>query len=61
MNEYVHVGMKQISGSGGDRHVFRVARDGDGSWLHSGWAKPTRRWDACSQFVFRLRKKPLKP
>ena len=43
MNEYVHVGMKQISGSGGDRHVFRVARDGDGSWLGYAWAEPGHR------------------
>ena len=61
MNEYVYVGMKQISDSDGNPNVFRVVRAGDGSWLRNDWAKPMRRWRADFQFVFRLRKKPLKP
>lgn len=61
MNEYVYVGMKQISGSGGSPDVFVVERDDGGSWLNGGWAGPTGEWDAGSEFVFRLRKKPLKP
>ncbi len=60
MNEYVYVGMKQISASGGWPHVFYVGRNDDGSWLGLNWAKPTYGWPAYSQFVFRLRKKPLK-
>ncbi len=61
MNEYVYVGMKQISDSDGYPYVFGVERCGDGSWLGSRWAKPTNGWLARTEFVFRLRKKPLKP
>ncbi len=57
MNKYVYVGMKQISGSGGDERVFSVERYGGGSWLSSLWAEPMHEWMAHSQFLFRLRKK----
>lgn len=61
MNEYVYVGMKQISDSGGYPHVFDVGRRDGGSWLSSDWAGPADQWDADNEFVVRLRKKPLKP
>lgn len=61
MNEYIYVGMKQISASDGDGRVFHVVRYDDGSWLNYFWAKPTDEWSAACEFVFRLRKKPLKP
>jgi hypothetical protein len=61
MNESVYVGMKQISASHGSPFVFRVVHFGDGSWLDYNWAKPTDAWFANREFVFRLRKKPLKP
>lgn len=41
MNEYVYVGMKQISDSDGNPRVFYVARDDGGSWLSSPWTGPT--------------------
>ncbi|TAL50662.1 hypothetical protein EPN81_02260 [Patescibacteria group bacterium] len=56
MNEYIRVGMRQITDSDGDPHVFSVGRDDDGSWLYSLWAEPAGRWNADSEFVFRLRK-----
>lgn len=56
MNEYVYVGMKQISVSDGYPRVFRVARGDGGSWLSSDWGKPGSKWYAGSEFVFRLRK-----
>ncbi|MBI2473187.1 hypothetical protein HYV70_01375 [Candidatus Uhrbacteria bacterium] len=56
MNEYVYVGMKQISDSDGSRRVFSVGRGDGGSWLNGNWALPTDRWAANNQFVFRLRK-----
>ena len=61
MNEYVCVGMKQISDSPARPYVFRVGRGDGGSWLSYAWAEPADWWSAGDQFVFRLRKKPLKP
>lgn len=61
MNEYVYVGMKQITASDGGPDVFCVERGGGGSWLCGLWAEPADGWGAGAQFVFRLRKKPLKP
>ncbi len=57
MHEWVRIGMKPIIDSDGRPGVFGVARIGDGSWLdYYVWAGPDYRWDAGSQFVFRLRK-----
>lgn len=61
MNEWVYVGMKQITGSGGGPCVFGVVRDDGGSGLGSFWAGPDFGWREDHGFVFRLRKKPLKP
>ena len=49
------------SDSDGNPNVFNVERNDDGSWLNNNWAKPAHEWDAGNEFVFRLRKKPLKP
>jgi hypothetical protein len=57
MNKDVYVGMKQISDSDGRPRVFNVVRHGDGSWLRGFYANQTSRWDADSEFVFRLPKK----
>ncbi|NBS67448.1 hypothetical protein EBT31_00850 [bacterium] len=42
--------------SDGNPNVFNVERNDDGSWLNNNWAKPTNKWDANNEFVFRLRK-----
>ena len=49
------------SDSDGNPNVFNVERNDDGSWLRDDWAKPADVWDASYEFVFRLRKKPLRP
>lgn len=56
LSDWYLVGMKQISGSGGDPHVFSVARLGDGLWLCGDWARPDDRWNPEDSFVFRFRK-----
>jgi len=56
MDEWVCIGMKQISGSGGNPYVFELRRDDAELWLGSRWAEPARRWNPDFGFVFRLRK-----
>ncbi|MEK9157274.1 MAG: hypothetical protein AAB448_04075, partial [Patescibacteria group bacterium] len=58
MYECVYVGMEPIADSNGDLNLFYMVRNSDGSWLSSrlSW----RTWSVNDQFVFRLRKKPLK-
>ena len=56
-NEWLWMGMKQISDSGGYPHVFGLDRDGgDGSgelWLRGSWTYPALAWYSGSEFVFR--------
>ena len=54
--EYVAVGMKQITGSGGDPCVFDLSCSGDGLWLNRIWPEPDSHWRSDYRFVFRLRK-----
>lgn len=61
MDEYITVGMKPISDSGGYPDVFLVGCDHDGPWLYHSWAGPANKWRRDDEFVFRFRKKPLKP
>ncbi|MEK7529332.1 MAG: hypothetical protein AAB570_00205 [Patescibacteria group bacterium] len=61
IGEYVGIGIKPISGRDRNPRVFNVRRSDDGSWLINDWASPDFHWDADDVFVFRLRKKPLKP
>ena len=56
LGEWIRIGMRQITDSGGRPYVFGVAHDDDGLWLNSYWAKPGSEWDPASKFVFRLRK-----
>lgn len=56
LNEWVRIGMKQIAGSDGSPHVFRLARGVGGLWLNYGWAEPDDEWYPDDEFVFRLRK-----
>jgi len=44
MNEWLRIGMKQITDRGGDPHVFDLARRARGSWLGDDWADPGREW-----------------
>lgn len=56
MNEYLSMGMKPISDSDGDPHVFDVNRDDDGCWLVHSWAITTSKWSSDDEILFRFRK-----
>jgi hypothetical protein len=56
LNEWIYMGMKQITDSDGDPGVFRLARRDDGLWLDVDWAGPGDGWCPDDVFVFRLRK-----
>lgn len=56
LNEWVHIGMKQITDSVGNPYVFDLGRRDDGLWLHRTWAGPDNEWYPDIEFVFCLRK-----
>lgn len=56
MNESIVVGMKQITGSDRDPHVFNLWRTDNDLLLNDVWAEPDREWHPNYKFVFRLRK-----
>ncbi|MFA4954776.1 MAG: hypothetical protein WC641_05685, partial [Patescibacteria group bacterium] len=56
LDEWLRIAMKQIIVPVGSPRAFYVARDADGTWLHSGWATPGITWNLSRSFVFRLRK-----
>ena len=56
LGEYVSIGMKQITDSGGNPSGFNLSRDDGGLWLDDDWAKPSNTWNPGSEFVFRFRK-----
>src|SRR3989344_4956196 len=56
LNEWIYIGMKQITGSDGYPLVFKLERYGDGLWLLDTWAGPAAGWSPGRKFVFRLRK-----
>jgi hypothetical protein len=56
LNEWIYMGMKQITGSDGNPLVFGLVRGDGGLWLSDDWARPGREWDPDEGFVFRLRK-----
>ncbi|MDO8569521.1 MAG: hypothetical protein Q7R89_01945, partial [bacterium] len=56
LNEWIYMGMKQITDSVGRPDVFRLGRFDDGLWLHDDWAEPVSEWRPHDEFVFRLRK-----
>ena len=56
LNEWIYMGMKQITDSDGYPNVFELERNDDGLWLDGSWAKPGYEWDPGYKFVFRLRK-----
>lgn len=55
-DEYLYIGMKQISDSYRYPLVFRLRRDDGGRWLDGRWASPEDRWRSDLEFVFRLSK-----
>ncbi|MDP3244187.1 MAG: hypothetical protein Q8M83_00840 [bacterium] len=56
LNEYVFIGMKQITDPDGRPIVFWLRRFGEGLWLSNYWAGPTSLWSPGDEFIFRLRK-----
>ena len=57
LNEWLYVGMKQVTDPDGYPHVFKLERNDDGLWLLGAyWAKPGHEWYPDFKFVFRLRK-----
>ncbi|MFC1613008.1 hypothetical protein ACFL23_01625 [Patescibacteria group bacterium] len=56
MDEYLSIGMNQITDSSGNPDIFNVSRNSDGAWLYGYWANPTDKWYPANEFVFRFRK-----
>ncbi|MFC1787817.1 hypothetical protein ACFLZY_01200 [Patescibacteria group bacterium] len=56
MEDWVYMGMEQITDPDGGPSVFNVGRNEGGLWLGCGWARPGSEWDSGLVFVFRLRK-----
>jgi len=56
LNEWIYMGMKQITDSDGSPFVFELVRDDGGLWLDGRWTKPGHEWSPGDGFVFRLRK-----
>ena len=56
LNDWVRIGMKQISDSDGGPNVFDLERYDDGLWLGYDWAGPDDAWYPDYEFVFRFRK-----
>ena len=48
--------MEPIADRDGDPLVFDLVRLGAGLWLNADYAKPSDRWGAGNEFVFRTRK-----
>jgi hypothetical protein len=55
-NEWLYIGMKQITDWGTDPHVFALVRFDVGLWLDNYWAEPVGEWRPYNEFVFCLRK-----
>lgn len=52
MGEWLRIGMEPLKDSDGSLRVFRVGRDGDGQWLHTGYGRPGSQWGLDSSWVF---------
>jgi len=55
LDEYLCMGMNQITDPDGSPFVFKLERDGRGLWLNVNWAWPDSEWAPDYEFVFRLR------
>jgi len=60
MNEWLLIGMKQITPRDGSPLIFDLERREDGLWLCGAWALPDDGWRPARGFVFRLLKKLVK-
>ena len=58
LNEWIYMGMKQITDSDGDPNCFLLARYDDDLWLSDRWERPDDGENPSLEFVFRLRKSP---
>jgi hypothetical protein len=56
LNEWVHIGMKEIADSDGNPSVFYLARNDDGLRLDKDLSKPFIVWYPDDEYVFRLRR-----
>ena len=56
MNEWLSIGMKQITDRDGYPRVFHLERYGVGLWLYDDWTSSARRWYSVHEFAFRFRK-----
>jgi len=56
MNEYLRVGMKQITNSSGEPRICLVYRSSSATWLDTRLAYPTVRWHLRRGLVLRFRK-----
>lgn len=54
--EWLWIGMEQITDSDGSPDVFLLGRLEDGLWLDDIWARPVDEWLPNCEFVFGLRK-----
>lgn len=52
-------GVAHTADRDGNPNVFNLNRNDDDLWLNDNNAKPSNRWDADNQFVFRSRKSLL--
>ncbi len=55
LDEWIYMGMKQITDFPNRSHVFKLARRGDSLWLDGIWASPDIGWNQNCRCVFRLR------
>ncbi|MFY9493348.1 MAG: hypothetical protein WAP55_02645 [Minisyncoccia bacterium] len=55
LDEWIYMGMKQITGSDGHPSVFALDRDGGSLWLNDRWARSGDGREPGNKFVFRLR------
>lgn len=56
LNEWVYIGMKQITDSVGNPSVFSLGRYGDVLWLSHYGTNGDYQWNPDDEFVFRFRK-----
>jgi hypothetical protein len=56
MDDWAFIGMEPLAGSDGGPSVFRLGRDGRGTFLRGSWAEPGGHWTPGYEFIFTLSK-----